>query len=512
MQALLNNFDYSNLNLLLVITGILITIVSVLSSRTNIEEKRKLYYLLNLIFVLSFSAVIFTREWLIFIIAWEMVTISTTLMLLWRSKGLAGQYFIIQFLGTSFLIFVVFLAMKQGYSGIMPIRESWLQNLFIFGLGMKSAIFPLHFWLPSVHSQAPAPISAILSGWVVKLGFITYLKVITDGNILLLILGFIMIFYGGIRALKVSNYKLLLGYSSVNQLGFIAIGIASGSIYGYVGSIIHIVIHGFAKSSLFLASSYLTKEFGSRCIYKFKDLWQKQKLLVLNILISFATLMGMPLLAGYNSKYLIKYGLKEQSAFYIKSSAPVLKKSFYTSKSILVFDAFLDYLFPVILFLASLLSILYSIRFLYIGIFSDIFINGIRSLENTGEDSKTNYFLNSGDKSVLIISMLLIFLFSFLSNNINSTNIIDMNYNLLFALGEVFLLILISVFFLHKLNWYREEFTDLPTLDLLYHNVYKFLYNRTRDIYNFIYKDFQYQLLWIPIFLIIILLWTLFFI
>ena len=235
MQLAADYFGNSQLEILLTFTGIIITSLCMITIKTHIQRKQGSFYLLNIVFLISFVIMIFTSRWIVFIVVWEIISLSTALMLLWENKGLTNQYLIIQFLGSSILIFVILLAVQNGYTEIMPVREFWLQNLFVLGLGMKSAVFGFHFWLPAVHSQAPTPVSAILSGWVVKLGFIMYLKLIPAGNNLLLILGFLMIFYGGIKALIVSDIKVILAYSSISQLGFIALGIGTGTVYGFWG-------------------------------------------------------------------------------------------------------------------------------------------------------------------------------------------------------------------------------------------------------------------------------------
>ncbi len=471
MENFVSGLHINELNIILSITGFLITFAAMAAVRSHLEVKHKEYYFLNIIYVFSFLLVIFTKDWLVFFIAWEFVTITTSLMLIWKSKGLAGQYFIIQFAGSSMLLFVILIALNNGYLEIMPISEGWLQNLFILGLGMKSAVFGLHFWLPSIYIQAPITFNAISSGWVVKLGFIMMLKLISQGNQLLLILGFMMIFYGGIKALKTSDFKLLLTYSSISQLGYIAIGIASGTKYGYLGSILHIIAHGLAKTNLFLACGNFMKEYGSSCIYDFKDTWSKQKLSSLGILFSFASLMGIPLLAGFNSKYLIKYGFND------------------------------GFIFTVILYAASLLTALYSLRFLYFAIFKDL----IRKTESSSISSAYN--LGKVEYLALIVLATLLLVVGFNAELIiNIVENIKFEYNFLKGILEAVAYLLISTIILQRADWLKNKKNDLPFLDPLFNKINKGLYQSGRSLYNIIYQDFQYQLLWLPIFMLILFL------
>lgn len=467
-------FRIDSLNHLFAATGLVVTFLSILSIRANIEQRRLEYFLTNIVYIISFLVVIYSRNWLVFFIGWEMVTVSTTLMLLWRSRGLAGQYFIVQFLGSSILLYVVLVAQKAGYSEIILIKEIWLQNLLILGLGMKSALFGFHFWLPPIHSQAPAPVSAILSGWVVKLGLITMLKLIPGGNSLLLILGVLMIFYGGIRALRSSNYKVLLANSSISQLGYIAIGIGSGTVYGHLGSILYIIAHGLAKTGLFVGSGYLIRETGSRSIYQFREIWKKQRLLSVSILAGFSSLIGIPLFIGYNAKYLVKYGLKG------------------------------ELFFTILLYAAGLLTWLYGLRFLYWGIFKDL-LEKKRNMDSL----KQNYSLDRADRLLLSIVVVLL-LMGGLSSGVLTSLISEkvFEYHLIEGLMENIIYVFISVLLLKKAGWYKTKDNEVPSLDSLFNRINKGLYNLGRNLYNWIYQDFQYQLLWLPLFLLILFLWV----
>src|SRR6056297_1765399 len=306
-ELFIENFEVNKLNMMFVLIGIIITTVSLLSTRDYTYEHRDWFNLSILIYTISFVMIILTNNWIMFMIGWELVTITTFAMLLWGGNKIARIYLIIQFIGSNFLLYVILVIMNAGYTKIGPIDNFNLQLLLIIGVGVKSAIIGLHFWLPIVHSRAPAPASAILSGWVVKLGFIVLLKTVTTGNILLFYAGIAMVIYAGIQALLATDYKVLLAFSTISQLGFIAIGIGSGNQYAYWGSVLHIIVHGLAKTSLFLSSGYWVKSMKSRSIYQFKNGWFKDKTNSIITILGLAVLAGFPILAGYNSKHLIKY-------------------------------------------------------------------------------------------------------------------------------------------------------------------------------------------------------------
>lgn len=493
LDILGNNLVFKDINLLFFLTGILLTILTAFSAHNYILIKRKTYYIINIFYILGFSLVILTDNWFMFLMGWEMVTLTTTLMLLWSNKRLAKQYFIIQFFGSSFLIYVILIAINNGYNLVSKIDIIWLQNMFIFGLGMKSAIFFLHFWLPPIHSQAPSPVSAVLSGWVVKLGFITYIKIIPSGNNLLLILGFLMVLYGGIKALLASDYKVLLAYSSISQLGYIALGIGGGIRYAYLGSIIHIIAHGLAKTTLFIGSGYWIKEYGSRSIYDFKNVLKRQKILGLSTIICFFSLMGFPFLPGFYSKYLIKYNFKG--------------------------DTYLNLLF----YLGTLLTIMYSFRFLWLGVFNDIFQKNNISKKSSLNFSEV-FSLVSGIILILLIGIHPDFLLNFYPGEV-------VTFHLITGLKEFILYFIIAVSILIIFKWFKVDSKEPPSLDRLFikwyrifyslssrtwkydsgvffeNYLYRFIFTSSRYFYNIVYTNFQNQLLWIPVIFVGILLW-----
>ncbi len=465
----------------------MLTAITLLSAYTQIAEKRREYYFLTIIYTLSFLAVIFAKSWMLFFVAWEIITIVTTLMLLWRDRGLAGQYFIIQFFGSSILLIVILMAISHGYSEISAVKELWLQNLFILGFAVKTALFGFHFWLPPVYAQAPVPVSALLAGWAGKLGFITFLRLFPGGNNLLLVIGFLMVFYGGIKTLQVADYKLLLAYSSINQLGYIAIGIGSGSIYGYLGSIFAIIGHGIAKTGLFIGSGHLIREYGSRLIYDFRQVWSRQKLTAFNLLVCFGFLMGTPFLLGYNSKFLIKSGLKNRLEL----------------KFINMID--LGPFVTIIFWAAALLSVLYSVRFLYWALFRDCMV---KEQERAIFKAKKVYFLKKTDRLNLIVVIFLLLMLGLYPGLITSSiKESHYDYDLLAGLGEFVVILFSSLIILKGLAGYRTEKSQIPSFNFLFNKINKGLYHSSRNLYNFIYQDFQYQLLWIPLFLLLLLFW-----
>jgi NADH-quinone oxidoreductase subunit M len=138
------NFIFNNNNLILISAGFIVILFSSLSAWNKIKFKKLYYYLLLISLLFSFFIVSSTNNWFLFIIAWELATLATTLLLLWDNKNLAWEYFIIQFVGGSLLIFTVLLAYTGGYDKIAKIDSYFLQLMFTAAVGIKSGIIGFH--------------------------------------------------------------------------------------------------------------------------------------------------------------------------------------------------------------------------------------------------------------------------------------------------------------------------------------------------------------------------------
>ncbi|MGE5401581.1 MAG: complex I subunit 5 family protein, partial [Ignavibacteriales bacterium] len=140
-----------------------------------------------------------------------------------------------------------------------PKLTYWIGGLFITGFGLKAAVMPFHAWLPDAHSSAPAPISSMLSGVLIKaLGIYVLIRIFF--NILgapahfmqvFLILGTISILLGVILAIGQWDIKRLLAYHSISQIGYMLIGLGLATPLGILGAIFHLFNHAIFKSLLF---------------------------------------------------------------------------------------------------------------------------------------------------------------------------------------------------------------------------------------------------------------------
>lgn len=208
---------------------------------------------------------------------------------------------------------------------IQPSRISSLaMAMMTIGLVAKAALFPLHFWLPPAHANAPSPVSAVLSALVVKGGFFIMLRLMTDlwpsamayhlaqG---LGLFGAIAILWGSIHAIRQSQLKPLIAYSTVAQLGYLFLmfplmatgwgGETDWTSRAWAGGVYQAVSHGLAKASLFLAAGVLIHARGNDDLEGLRGLGERLPLTATALALAGISLMGMPPGAGFVAKWLL---------------------------------------------------------------------------------------------------------------------------------------------------------------------------------------------------------------
>ena len=187
-------------------------------------------------------------------------------------------------------------------AGYLPLLA---MGLMVGGLALKCALFPLHFWLPAAHSTAPAPVSALLSGVVVKCGFYVIMRIWFDifpatapeaAGQLMAVLGAVAIVWGSWQALRQDRLKMLIAYSTVAQIGYLFL------LFPLIGDAEHevrsattyqIISHGLAKAGMFLAAGTLVKYAHSDLLAHTRGAFRKAPFAVLAMVVSGAALAGI---------------------------------------------------------------------------------------------------------------------------------------------------------------------------------------------------------------------------
>jgi formate hydrogenlyase subunit 3/multisubunit Na+/H+ antiporter MnhD subunit len=241
----------------------------------------------------------------------------------------ALRYLILGLLGS--LLFLAGVALTYAGYGtldLMKLRDllapepvAWIAlALMISGLLLKTALFPLHFWLPPAHANAPAPVSAVLSALVVKAAFYLLLRfwleifddVVTAFAAWLLgILGAMAVLWGSWRALRAVRLKLLAAYSTVAQLGYLFLffpllaalpaGAARDTALGAL--ILMALTHAFAKSALFLATGVIQQKAGHDRIEELGGAARALPVTVFTLALAGVALIGLPPSGAFLAKW-----------------------------------------------------------------------------------------------------------------------------------------------------------------------------------------------------------------
>jgi multicomponent Na+:H+ antiporter subunit D len=209
--------------------------------------------------------------------------------------------------------------------------------LFIVGFGLKAALVPFHAWLPDAHPSAPAPISAMLSGIIIKtLGVYALTRVVfnifgvsVSVGWLLVTLGLLSMIAGAFLAIGQWDFKRLLAYSSISQVGYVVLGIGLGATLiakkanpawaslALLGGLFHLVNHAVYKSLLFLTSGSVEMSTGTRQLKEMGGLAQMMPVTRTTCTIASASIAGIPPFSGFWSKLILVIAAVQAGLYWI---------------------------------------------------------------------------------------------------------------------------------------------------------------------------------------------------
>jgi multicomponent Na+:H+ antiporter subunit D len=201
--------------------------------------------------------------------------------------------------------------------------------LFLCGFGLKTALVPFHAWLPDAYSSAPAPVSALLAGVLSKaIGIYVLARLlynvfgVSDGVLeVVQWLGVISMVVGGLLATGQRDIKRLFAYSSINQIGYIVVGLGLGTPLGVVGALYHLVNHAFFKSLLFLNAGAVEYATGSRDLDRLGGLNRTIPVTGATSLLASMSIAGIPPLNGFWSKLIIIVACVEAGTYGLAAAA-----------------------------------------------------------------------------------------------------------------------------------------------------------------------------------------------
>lgn len=316
---------------------LLCMIGGVLEREREIEStKQNLYYIMVNLLLSSLLALIYTNDLFTAYVFVEINTISACGLIMIRQNGrtfeAAIRYMIMSLLGSGMLLLgICFLYDLTGHLLMSNIKEQVAilnasgqyhmpllitVGLISVGIAIKSALFPFHAWLPDAYGYSTLSSAAILSSLVSK-GYIFLLAkifyrvigfdIVRDSKIInvLFVFGVIGMIMGSISAIKESNIRRMIAYSSVAQIGYIYMGFGFGTELGMIASLYHIISHAATKSLLFVAASGITDASGdSTDFFDLTGAGYRNKLAGIAFTVGALSMVGFPLFTGFISKLL----------------------------------------------------------------------------------------------------------------------------------------------------------------------------------------------------------------
>jgi len=299
-----------------------------------------LHWILFLLFHSSMLWVCMIQNGLTFLIVWEIMSISSFLLVIFEHQNKttlqAGINYLVQMhMGVLFLtagfIWVYFSEGSFEFSAIEKFFSShtnlWVFLVFFAGFGIKAGFIPLHSWLPQAHPAAPSHISGIMSGVIVKLGIYGIFRVVfllkQDYTVLgeiIIVLSVLTGIYGILNAAVHRDFKKMLAYCTIENIGIIGIGIGIGLVgmgngnsllivLGFTGALLHTLNHSLFKSLLFFTAGSVYQQTHTRDMEKLGGLIHKMPQSAMFFLIGGMAIGGLPPFNGFVSEFLLYSGI-----------------------------------------------------------------------------------------------------------------------------------------------------------------------------------------------------------
>ncbi|TFG32741.1 NADH-quinone oxidoreductase subunit M [Candidatus Thorarchaeota archaeon] len=310
---------------------------------TEHTENKPTFFANQLFFIMGMTWVTLATNMIEFFIAWEIMLVpSYFLILFWglpeTRKRTALKFWLYTQSGAVCILIGFGLLYAQGgtflFAHILTNGDIIFKIIFILlaaGFLVKMAVFPIHWWLPPVHAEAPTPISVLLSGAMIETGAYALVRfgmlTLNDAAISLSFwvaaLGVITMFYGGFMALAQLDIKRLLAYSSVSQMGYVLFALGTVTVVGVSGGMFHLINHAFSKGLLFMTAGAVIHQTGLRDIKKMGGLSNKMPITAFAAAIGMMSIAGSPPLSGFVSEWMMFLG-----GFNAAASGTVLNMGF----------------------------------------------------------------------------------------------------------------------------------------------------------------------------------------
>lgn len=324
------------------VTGLLVNLFSVKYMQWEIEKNNitvkdaKLFFALSHLFVFTMSFSVLSNNIALMWVAIEATTLSSVFMVALhkgkKSTESGWKYIVICSIGLAFALYATVLLYSAGFTVIhdshstmlwttlmahaKEINPDALKLIFVFaliGFGTKAGLAPTHTWLPDVHSEGPAPASAMLSGILLKcaiLGLIRYYAIVGNSMVgfgyvqtIMVISGLITIFIAALFLIRQHDVKRMFAYHSIAHMGVIAFGLGVGGLLGLFAALFHAGAHSVTKALAFCVTGNMQKIYGTRDMTKMGGLIKIAPITAILFGISICSLVGVPGFAIFVSEF-----------------------------------------------------------------------------------------------------------------------------------------------------------------------------------------------------------------
>jgi multicomponent Na+:H+ antiporter subunit D len=345
--------------------GLLIVFYATKYADRNIEEKNQgIFFTLTLLLLTGLMGMVVTGDIFNLFVFLEIASLASyALVPIAGKKGVRGQYeasFKYLYMGaiasTFVLIGIGLIYMSTGTLNManlsLKLGEATkayprliLASLgfLVVGFSIKSALFPLHLWLPDAYSHAPAPVNALSSGLTIKvmvyviirlfysifgIGFISMTGLLA----MIQLLAALAIIIGSLYAIAQNDVVRILAYSSVSQIGYIILGATLLTKNGLIGGLLHIMHHSVMKGTMFLAVGAVIYKTGKRDLRDYKGLGKQMPYTMGAFSIAALSMVGIPPLTGFFSKWFLLLGTVEAGKYafsFVILSSSLLNAVYY---------------------------------------------------------------------------------------------------------------------------------------------------------------------------------------
>ena len=312
---------------LLIITSLLTTL-SAAGSWDQITSRVKEYNALLLLFEGAIVGVFTSLNLIVFYVFWELVLIPMFFFVgVWggpRKRYAAMKFLIMTHVGSILLLlsFISLYALSTPHTFNfmeltnlhLPFTVQILISLgFFIGFGVKMPIFPFHTWLPDAHVEAPAPISVLLAGLLLKMGGYGFIRMnlflMPDASRFLapffIGVAIFTMFYGAVVAMIQQDFKRMVAFTSINHMGYVLLGAFTLTTVGIGNAVFQMFNHALAIGALFLMSGVIHEHMGTRTIRELSGLGTAMPKTSFLLVLGSLAAMGFPGFSNFISEYYV---------------------------------------------------------------------------------------------------------------------------------------------------------------------------------------------------------------